>query len=680
MDYLELLELKPSQYLRSAYTYAIDALTYMAHEQPQSYFHTVHDKFQTPALYGQQEVISQLIHALKQGEQSNRLILLHGPNGSGKTSLIQRLMEALELYSLTNEGAVYTFHWVFPLNQKNQLGLHTNTEQNETSSYAHLPSHLVHAHVRSELNQPPFLLLPDEARFSLLEKIDPQRKLTDVQKHTLTCGALNPRDQQIFNALLTEHQGDFSAVLKYIHVERFNFDRNTMVGLVTIDPCYPTDIGLRQTQVDQNILNLPDPLRSMNFYILEGDLPKGNRGITEYNDLLKRPIEHFKYLLSSCETGRIRLGQTTLELDTIRIGTCNEEQLTAFSQYPDFESFKARFEFIPMAFLLNHKEESLIYSAQIDSLSKSKPFAPHISRLLGLFAVLTRLRKPNTPNLPASLQSVVAQLSPHEKAKLYAFEHISNSQLTSEQYTQLYDILKLEGSLNAPQEGQFGISPRDLKTLIDSAFYSSSTVVTFRTVHDLLYTYCEKNKEELTIDAPTDQEYNDPGYALNLIQTIAIQRAKQAFYHATQLYEPNHIETYVKNYITEISRLLKSSREATSTINNDLITEFEARMQIETPESFRDHIMSTIASAHLNSPHEKPDFENLFPELFTKAESVFFDENKGYIQEMIDKLSNRKKHPLTEKDGQVAQILAQEFGYHEECLDETLGWLVKLNA
>ena len=45
----------------------------------------------------------------------DKLILLHGPNGSAKTSLVAASASArLERYSRKPEGALYRFNWVFP--------------------------------------------------------------------------------------------------------------------------------------------------------------------------------------------------------------------------------------------------------------------------------------------------------------------------------------------------------------------------------------------------------------------------------------------------------------------------------------------------------------------------------------------------------------------------------------
>ena len=53
----------------------------------------------------------------------NKLILLHGPNGSAKSTFIGCLMRAMEHYSRQPEGALYRFNWVFPTESVAKKGI-----------------------------------------------------------------------------------------------------------------------------------------------------------------------------------------------------------------------------------------------------------------------------------------------------------------------------------------------------------------------------------------------------------------------------------------------------------------------------------------------------------------------------------------------------------------------------
>ena len=61
----------------------------------------------------QADIYRALSNFVREG-RPNRLVLLHGPNGSAKSTMAGCIMGALENYSTLDEGALYRFHWVFP--------------------------------------------------------------------------------------------------------------------------------------------------------------------------------------------------------------------------------------------------------------------------------------------------------------------------------------------------------------------------------------------------------------------------------------------------------------------------------------------------------------------------------------------------------------------------------------
>ena len=106
----------------------------------------------------------------------NKLILLHGPNGSAKSTFVKTMMRALEAYSRTDEGALYRFNWVFP-NEKlasggSAIGFGFNAkiaESNEFDSFAFLDEDEINAKISSDLNDHPLLLIPQAQRADLLQ-------------------------------------------------------------------------------------------------------------------------------------------------------------------------------------------------------------------------------------------------------------------------------------------------------------------------------------------------------------------------------------------------------------------------------------------------------------------------------------------------------------------------------
>src|SRR5580693_5949345 len=159
-EYLELFAVDPVRYSRDASRYLRDAFEHYGTtdvEYPWGKF-TRWKLFDLPweegstadqkhlprgALVGQEQVQGEIHRALsnfvREG-RPNRLVLLHGPNGSAKSTIVGCLMRAIENYSTLDEGALYRFNWVFPSNKtvRGSLGFAQSSSAQQTSTYAHL--------------------------------------------------------------------------------------------------------------------------------------------------------------------------------------------------------------------------------------------------------------------------------------------------------------------------------------------------------------------------------------------------------------------------------------------------------------------------------------------------------------------------------------------------------------
>src|SRR5690606_22951212 len=81
-------------------------------------YHFFHDeKFGgKDAIFGLDVPLMKLVNVFKSAAHGygteRRVILLHGPVGSSKSTIARLLKKGLEAYSKTPEGALYTFYWV----------------------------------------------------------------------------------------------------------------------------------------------------------------------------------------------------------------------------------------------------------------------------------------------------------------------------------------------------------------------------------------------------------------------------------------------------------------------------------------------------------------------------------------------------------------------------------------
>jgi hypothetical protein len=123
-EYLELLLSEPRTHARNAAQYLRDVFDHFGSETRQTPAGAVRrfklfdlDTDGEGRVAGQEEVQNALYKALGNFVRLgrvNKLILLHGPNGSAKSSLVAALMRAMEVYSRRPQGALYRFNWIFP--------------------------------------------------------------------------------------------------------------------------------------------------------------------------------------------------------------------------------------------------------------------------------------------------------------------------------------------------------------------------------------------------------------------------------------------------------------------------------------------------------------------------------------------------------------------------------------
>src|SRR4051812_44382901 len=68
------------------------------------------------AVYGLDVPVMKLVHFFKSAAfgygTEKRVLLLHGPVGSAKSTIARLLKKGIERYSRTEEGAMYTFRWI----------------------------------------------------------------------------------------------------------------------------------------------------------------------------------------------------------------------------------------------------------------------------------------------------------------------------------------------------------------------------------------------------------------------------------------------------------------------------------------------------------------------------------------------------------------------------------------
>src|SRR5581483_11054399 len=130
------------------------------------------------SLMGQEEVqaaVYRLVSNFAREGRTNRLILLHGPNGSAKSTFVACLQRSMEHYSTLPEGALYRFNWIFPSQKLTRGGIGFGGGGNfetggASDTFAYLEDDLIEAKIVDEMRDHPILLLPRAKRRELIEQ------------------------------------------------------------------------------------------------------------------------------------------------------------------------------------------------------------------------------------------------------------------------------------------------------------------------------------------------------------------------------------------------------------------------------------------------------------------------------------------------------------------------------
>ncbi|MEX0798227.1 MAG: hypothetical protein WEB87_05715 [Bacteriovoracaceae bacterium] len=646
-EYMEAFEKNPSRELRTSSMYLKDMFEFYGKDENGGFnlFKKSHPN--SPPVAGQrraQEKIFQNLVNFNEEGFNNKFILLVGPNGSSKTSLIKKIMMTAEEYSHTEEGALYTFSWIFPIENyvKGSLGLSSTQVQKHVSSFAHLEDSEISAILVSELKDHPLLLIPIKTRQKLINDLlkDEPEKLESIQLSYLYNGDLSKRSRLIFDALLKNYKGSYEQVLKHIRVERFCVDKRYSTAASTIEPQLHVDAKLQQITMDKRLASLPPSLQSLNLFSMNGEVILANRGILEFSDLLKRPLDTFKYLLMTMETKTINLQGILTELDIFFIGSSNEVHFNAFKQHPDYSSFKGRFSFLKVPYLLNYEEETHIYLDQVANVRDKTKFEPHSLETLCMWSIMTRMRHPQSKNYKDKrLGEIAEKLTPLEKA-LFISDGAMPEYLNQEEQ----QILKLgledllaEFENDQLYEGKFGVSPREVKQFI----YELSTLhehITFIEVLDYLKETSEKKAEHEFLNIGAQGDYHNPKKFLYLVEQHSLNQFDVELRDSLGLVDNRSYEEYISKYVMHINALIKGEKIKNTVIgkfedpDKYFVKEFESNIHLkEEPEQFRSHILSKLGAYSLDNPGKDIVYSDVLEGITKQLKESFRNEQKKII-------------------------------------------------
>ena len=390
-DYLQIVRERP-QVTRNAYQRLYDMIIsfgteeYIDNKKKLTRFNFFKDEMNggANAIFGLDIPLMRLVHVLKAASEGygpeKRVILLHGPVGSSKSTIARLLKQGIEYYSRTPDGALYSFDWV------NLAG--TDLAGASTDRFA------------SPMNDEPLRLIPQEWRGKAVGELG----LSNDQYKVRVDGDLDPASRFIFKNLLTKYEGDWGKVMRnHVRVRRLVLSEKDRVGIGTFQPKDEKNQDSTELTGDINYRKIAeygsdsDP-RAFNF---DGEFNIANRGIVEFIEVLKLDVAFLYDLLGASQEKKIKpkkFAQT--DIDEVIIGHTNEAEYKKLLNNEFMEALRDRTIKIDIPYITKLHEEIKIYEKDFGPVKvKGKHIAPHTLEVAAMWAVLTRLEDPKKHNL-----------------------------------------------------------------------------------------------------------------------------------------------------------------------------------------------------------------------------------------------------------------------------------------
>jgi serine protein kinase len=604
----------------------------------------------TDAVFGLEIPLMKLVDIFKSAAKGygtqNRVILLHGPVGSSKSTIARMLKKGLEHYTKTDAGRLFTFSWVklggdIPVfRAMKELGLDEMPDP---------------------MNEEPLKLLPEDLRPKFLEEISRGRK----SEHKIQIrGDLNPASRYIFTELMKYYNGDFNKVLEHVKVRRLVFSEKDRVGIGTFQPKDEKNQDSTELTGDINyrkiaILGSDSDPRAFNF---DGEFNIANRGLIEFVEILKLDVAFLYDLLGASQEHKIKpkkFAQT--DIDEVIIGHTNEPEYKKLQNNEFMEALRDRTIKVDIPYITKWKHETRIYKKFFSrERVRGVHIAPHTLEMASMWAILTRLEGPKKANL-----SLVQKLKLYDGKTLPGFTEDNVKELRKETL----------------REGMEGISPRYIQDKISNAIVHDGEVVgslnPFMVLNALegglrnhsLINSEERKKTYRELLAVVKQEYED-------IVKNEVQRAISADEEAIAKLCANYIDN-VKAY-TQKEKVKNRYTGQYEEPDERLMKSIEEKIDI--PESrkddFRREIMNYIGALAIDGK----SFDYRTNERLHKAlELKLFEDQKDFIK-LTTLVSNVMDKATQEKIDIVKSRLIKNFGYDEVSATDVLQYVASIFA
>lgn len=304
-----------------------------------------HYRFFDDELFGLEHALDQLVDyfhsAAQRLEVRKRILLLMGPVGGGKSTLVTLLKRGLEAYSKTDQGAAYAI--------------------------SACPMH-----------EEPLHLIPDELRPDVFRDYGLYIE-----------GDLCPVCRQRL-------EDNYGGHIDHVPVERMLFSEKMRMGIGTFSPSDPKsqDISELTGSIDLATIGEYGSESDPRAYRFDGELNIANRGLMEFIEMLKSDEKFLYGLLTLSQEQNIKTGRfSMIYADEVIVSHTNESEYLHFIENRKNEALGDRMILVRIPYNLRVSDEMRIYEKLIhESGLHDVHLAPHTLRVASMFAVLSRLK------------------------------------------------------------------------------------------------------------------------------------------------------------------------------------------------------------------------------------------------------------------------------------------------
>lgn len=452
---------------------------------------------------------------------------------------------------------------------------------------------------------------------------------------------------------------EYGGRIEDVIIERIFFSENKRVGIGTFSPSDPKsqDIADLTGSIDFSTIAEFGSESDPRAYRFDGELNKANRGMMEFQEMLKCDEKFLWHLLSLTQEGNFKAGRFALiSADELIIAHTNEAEYRSFISNKKNEALHSRIIVMPVPYNLSYSEEERIYEKMINESEMAHVhIAPHTLKVAAMFTILTRLK-----------DSKKAGVDLVKKMRLYDGEILEG----------FNDVDVEEMRREHMDEGMKGIDPRYVINRISSAIIRKETpsinaLDVLRSLKDGLDQHASISNED------RERFMNFISVARREYDEIAKKEVQKAFVYS---YEES-AKTLMDNYLDNVEAFCNKNKIRDPLTGEEMNPDEKLMRSIEeqigisenAKKAFREEILIRI-SAYARKG-KRFDY-NSHERLREAIQKKLFADLKDIVK--ITTSSKTPDEQQLKKINEVVATLIDEYGYNSTSANELLRYVGSL--